>query len=356
MGRAVYTRYVPENTNNLEPINARITPLQSVRLPQPNAGLRWRPAANDDLPNIISLVNAANKLDDPSRVVVAADMGKAFATKEPERNTVIAHDENNRAVAYGFVLEPSLTSEALSIETDFFVHPDRRGEGIETALLKWQEARVKQLFSTRTDTVRAWWVTGVAAANESGVTFLEDNGFRKERSWLAMHRELSTPINKPRLSPEIRITTPDGHSEETRLAYNDSFQDHWGSEADTAEDWQRREARSDYRSDLSFIALGPTADGDEEAAGLVVSFVSPEKWENRGGPFVYIHLMGVRRAWRGHGIATALLNHALQSFKAAGFKSAELTVDATNPTGALHVYEKVGFTPTNRHHTYVKEY
>lgn len=58
----------------------------------------------------------------------------------------------------------------------------------------------------------------------------------------------------------------------------------------------------------------------------------------------YIPLVGTRRAGRKRGIATALLARALAEAQAAGFATASLTVDADSPTGALGLYQRVGFT------------
>jgi ribosomal protein S18 acetylase RimI-like enzyme len=48
-------------------------------------------------------------------------------------------------------------------------------------------------------------------------------------------------------------------------------------------------------------------------------------------------------AWRGRGIASALLAQALRRFQAEGLPRAGLDVDAENPSGAVRLYQKHGF-------------
>lgn len=63
------------------------------------------------------------------------------------------------------------------------------------------------------------------------------------------------------------------------------------------------------------------------------------------GRFGWLGTIGVRRAWRNHGVATALIARSLASFADAGVRTAGLHVDADNPTGAVRVYGSLGFRP-----------
>jgi ribosomal protein S18 acetylase RimI-like enzyme len=50
------------------------------------------------------------------------------------------------------------------------------------------------------------------------------------------------------------------------------------------------------------------------------------------------------REFRGRGLGRALLHTAFAEFRRRGLPKAGLSVDATNPTGALGLYESVGMT------------
>ncbi len=62
--------------------------------------------------------------------------------------------------------------------------------------------------------------------------------------------------------------------------------------------------------------------------------------ERSGGG--WIGALGVRRAWRGQGLAKALLLHSFREFHRRGKRRVGLGVDSENPTGATKLYESVG--------------
>jgi ribosomal protein S18 acetylase RimI-like enzyme len=56
----------------------------------------------------------------------------------------------------------------------------------------------------------------------------------------------------------------------------------------------------------------------------------------------------VREEERGLGIGKALLQHAFRVYAARGAKQVGLKVDSTNPTGAIQLYERLGFVTDQR--------
>jgi len=64
--------------------------------------------------------------------------------------------------------------------------------------------------------------------------------------------------------------------------------------------------------------------------------------------------LGTRRPWRKRGIAATLMCESMRAFKAAGLDYAGLGVDTENPTGALGLYERLGFTVIKRSITFAK--
>jgi ribosomal protein S18 acetylase RimI-like enzyme len=62
----------------------------------------------------------------------------------------------------------------------------------------------------------------------------------------------------------------------------------------------------------------------------------------------YTEDISVRRPWRRRGLARALLTKSLAAHKGNGMTEAALGVDTKNPTGALRLYESVGFQVVNR--------
>jgi ribosomal protein S18 acetylase RimI-like enzyme len=64
--------------------------------------------------------------------------------------------------------------------------------------------------------------------------------------------------------------------------------------------------------------------------------------------------LGVRRPWRGRGVGRALLVNSMMALRERGMTEAVLGVDTENPTGALKLYESVGFRAINKDAIYRK--
>jgi ribosomal protein S18 acetylase RimI-like enzyme len=58
--------------------------------------------------------------------------------------------------------------------------------------------------------------------------------------------------------------------------------------------------------------------------------------------------LGTLRSHRKRGIASALVHTACHVFRGEGFTHAALGVDSENPTGAYHLYQRLGFTELNK--------
>lgn len=56
----------------------------------------------------------------------------------------------------------------------------------------------------------------------------------------------------------------------------------------------------------------------------------------------------VREDERGRGLGKALLQHAFRVYAARGATQVGLKVDSTNPTGAIQLYERLGFVTDQR--------
>jgi ribosomal protein S18 acetylase RimI-like enzyme len=59
----------------------------------------------------------------------------------------------------------------------------------------------------------------------------------------------------------------------------------------------------------------------------------------------YISILGVVQEYQGLGIGEALLQTGISHSATKGYDSLELNVDTGNESGALRLYEKVGFKP-----------
>ena len=67
---------------------------------------------------------------------------------------------------------------------------------------------------------------------------------------------------------------------------------------------------------------------------------------------LYVGQVGTRRDYRGRGAARAALARVMTEAEQSGFQRVSLGVDADNPTGALGLYEKLGFQTRHKNISY----
>ena len=130
-------------------------------------------------------------------------------------------------------------------------------------------------------------------------------------------------------------------AEELFEALEEAFADHWGHEPRTFEEWAAHNGPLDDR--LCYVVR--TAGGEVAAAQICD--------EERFGAGL-VAVLGVRPAWRRHGLGEALLRQAFHDLAARGQRRVGLGVDAENTTGATRLYERVGMSIAWRDDAYEK--
>ncbi len=230
------------------------------------------------------------------------------------------------------------------------VAPERRGQGVGSALMTWLVARATELLLAGPDQLprylRVDAYEWVADAHRLYARF----GFAPVR-WF---EELVRPLTPP---PDVRapggveiVPWDRALDEEIRRAKNAAFSDHWGSTPTDPASWRRWIEGYGARLDLSFVALV-----DGQVVGHCLNMHYPEDEALLGRRDGWIDNLGTVRAWRGRGVASALIAASLRAFTDAGFSHAAIGVDADNPNGAAQLYRRLGFEPLHRSITHQRE-
>jgi mycothiol synthase len=302
-----------------------------VNLP---AGYTSRPAIADDLDAVVALVEAAQ----------VAGMGATENAREEltwfwhlphvdlARDTVLVEAGGNLA-GYGDALwDPASPGPLVGSGA---VHPSHRGRGIGTAIARWTRDAAQERGAPG---VRHF---AVYVGDTAARALLEAIGFSHVRNSYTMGRTL--PAGEPPSLPEgigIRGFRT-GRDERTLYENHEAtFADHWGFVPQPYESFAGEWFESDdWVPELTYLAIA----GEE-----VVGHAAALEFATGG----YIASLGVLRAWRGRGIAQALLHRAFADLAARGQPEVTLSVDASSPTGAVALYEKVGMTVRHRYVTY----
>jgi ribosomal protein S18 acetylase RimI-like enzyme len=254
-------------------------------------------------------------------------------------------------VGYGGLMTRAEAAPVHDMRYQGGVHPAYRQRGLGDALLEWAEGAAVPMHQACHRGHPLTLLGSCMAGNAGAVTLYAAHGYTQARWTHAMVRDLTSPLPPIPAPAGVEITgwTPE-RSEDARLIRNDAFRDHWGSTPTSAQAWAHFMAINAFRPAFSFLAHS-----GGEPAGFVIAHEYDAYAEATGIKDVYIALLGTRRAGRKHGIGSALLLRALTQARAAGFTSASLGVDADSLTGALGLYERVGFTVEHTNITQAKE-
>lgn len=329
-------------------------------LPKPEIpGYSWRPVRREDAEGINKLLLAAEAVDQRGWQDTMEERQRDFEDPRSDyrRDAILAFAEDGELASLGWVFTMEAPNEWVSFLWGE-VHPQHRGRGLGKATLRWMEARAQQVLLEKPADVPRVMRTGVPDWDENRIKLHEQEGFEAVRAFYRMYRDLSTPVDGPVMPPGVRLEIWHYKYNEFALeALNESFQDHWGFTPMTGEIWDLwHTGHPDFRPDLTYLAIVEDPKPDENpVAGLSINKVRRKDdgapAENTG----VVAELGVRRDWRRKGIGAALLNASLRAFKEAGLDSARLSVDTENLTGALRIYERVGFHVEKRFLTYMKK-
>jgi ribosomal protein S18 acetylase RimI-like enzyme len=214
------------------------------------------------------------------------------------------------------------------------VHPSWVGRGIGREVLTWQLARATEIH--RAVAPDAEWAaeTAVNIEDKAAIRMYERVGMTATRYFLEMLAPARTGIEAP-LPDGLRAVRyePGRYERELYEAHMEAFSDHWGFQQRGFDEWATYTVDNEtFLPGLSRVAY----DGDE-IAGYVLSYsdADPDR--------AYVGQVGTRRPWRRRGLAASLLAEVLASAVEAGKGHVYLGVDADSPTGAVGVYERVGF-------------
>jgi ribosomal protein S18 acetylase RimI-like enzyme len=308
--------------------------------------LRWKSAENADVGAWAALISRTAAVEKPVWFERRPELEQIMESRKnpPEANTVLGFGPDGVARAYARIIKNVDGGKAYGFGC---VDPQWQRRGVGSALLEWLETRTRQRFlEDGSAPATARLRIHNEQQHEHQAALFTRHGYSVVRYFNEMHKPLTGPLPEVVVDQGFELVAmgPD-LSEAVRLAHNEAFRDHWGSEPKDEESWRFIVNDPQARPDLSAVVL-ERATG--KVAGYQLATYDPESAVTRGFSEGYTDLLGVRREFRGRGIASALLADAMRRFAAEGLDVASLDVDSENPTGALALYLKMGYKPVNR--------
>ena len=306
----------------------------------------WRALTVEDGPQIQAMVNATVEIDKAEAGISPERVQQLFVMlgDDVANDTLTAVADDGTIAALALILAPPSEDEHLAMISGI-VHPAHRNKGVGSAILGWLEARARQKFSQFNDNRPQLLHTSCQDYMADRIALFEQHHFEAVRYSYKMRRSLARPLPEKPLPKGLQIVNWTKEIDtDLRHAFNEAFSEQWGLPTMTEELWQKFFVGvPQFRSDLTYLAL----DGDT-IVGFCLNWVDTARNKQTGVGEGWIEAVGTLPAWRGHGLASALLVHSMKAFVADGLQQAGLDVDTQNPTGALRLYEKLGFEAVKR--------
>lgn len=311
----------------------------------------WRGA--DDMAAIADLANAANRADGVEEHVDAERLLNFYRHEDEHfkgtRDLVLVEHEGT-LVAYGWTLWIDTTDGLREHRTNGYVHPDWRGRGVGWRLQDRLEAMARQALAEHPTELPVMLGTWADEGRDTKRRLLESRGFHEVRWFFEMRRDLTQPIEVPPLPDGLEVRPVGTDRASLRRMFDadvEAFRDHWGGFAATDARFEEWLGEPDFDPALFVVGW----DGDEIAGG-VTNVINRAENAAFGWRHGWLESVFVRRAWRRRGLAAGLVARSLVVLRDAGMDEGWLGVDADNPTGALGVYERAGFTVARRSSAY----
>lgn len=311
-----------------------------------DARYRVQAPRDQDVESVHALLNvlSVDNYGEPFRMSVEALRDK-WRRRNQAANAWMVTDDQDVVVGFAEVHD----EEHVAINGAGGTHPDHRGHGIGTRLVRLQEARAREHIVLAPAGTRVALHLMVNARNPATRDLLEHEGFHIARYLYTMDGLLDDDPVVPHVPDGIAVRTlaPD---EDGRAFYDvgmEAFADHWGFVPVSFATWRTERIgdagpTSGFDRSLWFLAT----EGSEPVGSLIGTVLGNTGWVSE---------LGVRAAWRRRGVGMALLHHAARAFQERGLVRWSLSVDTQNATGATRLYERAGMQVERFHVAYEKE-
>lgn len=317
-------------------------------------GLSFRHFRGDeDYPSIFEVNNGskvADRLDHDLHTLETIRHAYGTTRDHDPRKDMLIAEVGGKMVAYNRIfLERELDGSRIYWHFGF-VLPDWRGKGLGHAMIEWAEGHAREMDARQQGEGAVYASTEVHSNMAGRGELLVTEGyepvryeFNMETPDLAHIQDLPMPEGL-----EVRPAKPE-HYRAIWEANVEAFRDHWGAGETAEEDFNSWISDPMNEPELWMVAW----DGDQ-VAGSILNYVNHEYNARTGRKLGYTESISVRRPWRKKGLARALLARSMKMHKEMGMEQTALGVDTQNPSGALRLYESMGYKVVSQSTIYRK--
>lgn len=316
-------------------------------------GLVVRPFRGpSDYPGMVAVFNASQAADRIEWVTSVDELSRRYAslTGTDLSKDVMLVEIGGTVAGYCRVERRVDRNEDCTYVHVEYLVKEWRGQGIERAMLEWSEHRAQELAVCDAGE-GARFVASIATDRApEREALLREHGYVAVSHDFVMVRSLLDAI--PDLDLPAGIEVRPVQKQHLRAIWEAEVEAFGGvgavsdSEDDAFERWLDEPNFQPERWQVAWEG--------REVAGMIRNFVNAHENAALGRKRGYTENISVRPAWRRRGLARALLARSLHLHRSWGMTEAALGVNSANQTGALDLYESVGFCITLRQTLYRK--
>lgn len=305
-------------------------------------GYTSRPVTPDDYPALVVFLNEYDQqLDYKGNFSVEVLASEYDAPDfDLETCTQLIFDPNGRLVG-AVELWDDMTPPIRNF-CNWSIHPELEGSGLEHNMLDWLTKNVERAIPRCPENARIVLHVGTPKGYRPREEVYEQRGYPAIRYFYLMRIDM-TEAPAPLPMPENVTIHVYQHPDELEAlveARMAGFSDHWG--------FWRRPLQEVVEETRHHLATDPYVDTNlffvakDDTTGQIVAVCTCRLQEWDDPEMGYIMQLATIPAYRGKGIAQALLHHAFAALWARGKTGVTLHVDASSLTNAVQLYEKVG--------------
>jgi len=305
-------------------------------------GLKFRKFTGEsDFPLMVNIVEVATEADKEDFAVTLESIKHDYqhlTNSDPHKDMIFA-EINGQTVAYSRVQWWQEEDPNDRIYFHFVkILPAWRNKGIEEAMIQWCENRLQQIAQPHPQDSQRFFQTDSNDQNTRFAELIKNMGYEPIRYSISMSRPLEE-IPQANLPDGIEVRRVD--PQDVRKIWDasiEAFRDHWGFSMPKEEDFIGYKGSKYFQPDLWQVAWK----GDQ-VVGSVMNYIDHDYNQKFNRQRGWTEEITTHRYWRRRGIARALIVRSMHMHKAKGMTEVALGVDTNNPTGALKLYQSLGY-------------
>jgi len=293
-----------------------------------------------DYYSIISVIEKSRNIDQVEMTATVEDVARAYehlVNCDPYEDMIFAEVQDS-VIGYARVWWQEEPDGTRSYFVFVPLLPEWRGKGIRRALLQYSENRLREIASHHPVSGSRFFEARAEDTEVHWQELLKSEGYTPARYFFRMIRSLNESITEISLPEGIEIRAVGREYWKVWRAAQEAFRDSFGASEISDERLEEWIESPTFDPDLWVVAWDKA-----EVVGMVLSFIDEKENEEYGRKRGIMKLVAVRRPYRGKGLARALIGRSLRTLKECGMSEVILSVDTEELTGALKLYESMGF-------------